>query len=286
MLKLALGRNILLIATLLLAAGVSAEEEDGQLDESGFARRGFYVGIGGSYASPMGWNSDFDNDLNEEATDLANQNATANYQTITPPDNRRYPLVPLDITIDGADLEDGLLGVNAVIGYRAGERVAFEVEVEWLTDSSQSNLDVESDMGGSTGVQTVKVEEIWTITANVKVYPPITGRFQPFGVFGVGLQHAKLEFDVETADLETMDTPPTDPNNPFFRPPVDVPADFQIRRTKSQLDGAMRLGAGIDVYATSNIAVELSATYVLPFTEVGSITSDYLAFGWRVLYRF
>ncbi len=284
MLKLALGRNILLIATLLLAAGVSAEEEEDQLDESGFARRGFYVGIGGSYASPMGWNSDFDNDLNEEATDLANQSAAANYQTITPPDNRRYPLVPLAITIDGAGLEDGLLGVNAVIGYRAGERVAFEVEVEWLTDSNKTNLDFESNISGSTGVHTAKIEEIWTITANVKVYPPLTGRFQPFGVFGVGLQHAKLEVDVETSGLMTMDRPPA--TGPAARPPVDVPADFQIKRTESQVDGALRLGAGIDVYATSNIAIELSATYVLPFSEVGSITSDYVALGWRVLYRF
>ena len=111
-----------------------------------------------------------------------------------------------------------------------------------------------------------------------------SSRIRTFGVFGVGLQHAKLEFDVETAGLETMDTPPT--TGPFARPPVDVPADFQIRRTKSQLDGALRVGAGIDVYATSNIAVELSATYVLPFAEVGSITSDYVALGWRVLYRF
>ncbi len=45
MLKLAPGRNILLIATLLLAAGVSAEEEDGQLDESSFARRGFSTAL-------------------------------------------------------------------------------------------------------------------------------------------------------------------------------------------------------------------------------------------------
>ena len=72
MLKLALRRSVLLIATFLLAAGVSAEEED-ELDESGFARRGFYIGVGGSAGWPIDLNSDFDNDLNEELTDLASE---------------------------------------------------------------------------------------------------------------------------------------------------------------------------------------------------------------------
>ena len=153
-----LGR-IALVATLLLAAAASAEEEEGQVEGPVYARPGFYVGAGGTSGFPVGWDSDADNDLNEEATDLANESAT---------NNLGARIVLLDIVVDGADLEDVLLGVNGVVGYRAGERVAFEVEAEWLIDSNKSNLDVT----GSAGSHTAEVEEIWTLTANVRMFPP------------------------------------------------------------------------------------------------------------------
>ena len=96
------------------------------------------------------------------------------------------------------------------------------------------------------------------------------------------MQHAKFEFDVDTDDLMTIAPPkPLTPG-----PPLDVPADFKLKSSDSGLTGAIRVGAGIDVYATSNIAVELNTTYVLPFEKVGSVTSDYMSLVLRVLYRF
>ena len=243
----------LLIASFVLAHGASAVmEEDG---ESEFVRTGFYLGAGGSAAFPNNWNKDFDNDLNEKATDLANG---------------------LKVTVDGADLENAQFGVNGVIGYRAGALVAFEVEGEWLISSNKTDLNVNN----STGSHTAEVDEIWTLTANVKVYPPFTGwlkpfaRFQPFAKVGLGVQHSKLDTDIATSGLTT---------------------DFQIKKTTTKLDGALRFGGGIDIYATRNIVCELNATYVVPFAELGSTTregrggtvnADYVSVQWRLVYRF
>ena len=82
-----LGR-VALVATLLLAATASADEEEGEVEVLVYARPGFYVGVGGSYGSPVGWDSDFDNDpLEEEASDLANQNAMDDLESRNPPPN-------------------------------------------------------------------------------------------------------------------------------------------------------------------------------------------------------
>ena len=62
--------------------------------------------------------------------------------------------------------------------------------------------------------------------------------------------------------------------------------DFRIKSSDTKLDGVVRLGGGIDIYATPNIVAAFSATYVAPFAEVGSMTTDYVAIGWRILYRF
>jgi hypothetical protein len=176
--------------------------------------------------------------------------------------------------IDGADLEDGLLGVNGVIGYRAGERVAFEVEAEWLADSNKSDLDV----AGSTGSHTVEIGEIWTLTANVRMFLPTDWRIQPSVIFGLGLQHSKLDVDLVTEGLETTD------NLGTFD---DLDADFELDRSRTKLTGAIRVGGGIDFYATPNIVGQLNATYVLPFNDVGSVmTTDYVSVVWRLIYRF
>ena len=66
-----------------------------------------------------------------------------------------------------------------------------------------------------------------------------------------------------------------------------MPADFATRESRTKLTGVVRLGAGIDVYATSNFVAQLGTTYVMPFDEVASIlTADYISLSWRLIYRF
>jgi opacity protein-like surface antigen len=286
---------VLLFASFALAHGASAVMEEDEGDESVFVRKGFYLGVGGTAAFPHNWNSDFDGELNDEATDLANQNAQL-YLDFFPPGGDS--IVPLSITVDGADLEDAQFGMNGVLGYRAGALVAFEVEGEWLITSNKTHLDVnaksEPQPGNlirqsSTGSHAAEVSEIWNITANVKIYPPFIGwlrhleRFQPFAKVGLGAKHSKLDIDIETAGLAT-----TNERKPIDAPPplIVAPADFQIKRDDTNIDGVLRVGGGIDIYATRNIVSEINATYVLPFSDVGFLKTDYVSVQWRLVYRF
>lgn len=255
----------LLVATLGVSAAAAAEEEI-EPDGPVFARSGFYAGAGGTTAFPVGWDSDFDNDLNEDASAFANQTAESNFGSSN--------IVPLELTVDDADLEDALLGVNGVIGYRVGERVAFEIEGEWLVDSNKTDLDVT----GSTGSHTAEIEEIWTLTANVRMFLPFDWRVQPSVLFGLGLQHSELDVRIATSGLTTTDEPTET---------IIIPADFRARESRTKLTGAIRVGGGIDAYATRNIVAQLNASYVLPFDEVASVmTTDYVSVVWRVIYRF
>jgi hypothetical protein len=179
--------------------------------------------------------------------------------------------VPLAVVVDGADLEAGFWGINGLIGYRVAELVAFEVEGEWLFGSNETDLDVDA----STGTHRAEVGDIWTVTANLKVLP-FDGRFQPFGLFGLGVQHSSLEVEIVTSGLTTTTTPP----------PVVVPADFVLRSNESITDGALRAGIGLDAYATENIVAQVKVGYVLPFSEVGDLRTDYVSIQWGLIYRF
>lgn len=265
-----LGR-IALVATLLAATPVSAAEEDGQAAGPVYARPGFYLGVGGSSAFPMDWNGDVDDrELSDEAAERANQNAAVDLDGINP----NAMLLELEtVVVDGADLEDVLLGVNAVVGYRVAETVAFEVEAEWLFGSNKSSLDV----AGSMGSHSIEVEEIWTLTANARMFLPTDWWVQPSAIVGLGLQHSKLKTDIVTSGVMTTNTTGT----------IPVDADFRIQETDTKLDGALRVGAGIDVYVTPNIVGQLNATYVMPFADVGRIMGpDYISLVWRLVYRF
>lgn len=84
--------------------------------------------------------------------------------------------------------------------------------------------------------------------ANLKLYP-LRGRFQPFVTLGAGA--------------------------------------LQIEETGTgadEWDFAGRLGGGIDVYVTEQIAVSLDTTYVLPTDLLQGY--EYVSFGWGLLYRF
>jgi hypothetical protein len=279
--------------SLAFAHAASAVMEEGEDEGSIFTRSGFYLGAGGTAGFPHGWNRDFDGHLNDEASDRANQNAQAALDAI---DNSQ-DIVPLSVTVNGSDLEDAQFGINGVFGYRAGALVAFEVEGEWLITSDKTHLDVNAESGSqpdnvirqsSTGYHMSEISDIWTITANVKLYPPFIGwlrhleRFQPFAKVGLGIQNSKLEYEIESSGLTTTNEQPG--NNP--PPLIIVPADFTIKKTETNLDGALRVGGGFDIYATRNIVSEINATYVLPFSEVGFVKTDYVSVQWRLVYRF
>jgi len=276
-------------ASLALAHGAAAVMDEDEGGESEFVRTGFYLGVGGTAAFGHHWDNDVDDHLNEDASDLATENAQAALD-LNPP--ATDTVIPVTIQVNGADLEDALFGVNGVIGYRAGALVAFEVEGEYLISSNESGLNVDSVqvlaeddfdvLQSSTGTHWAKIEDIWAITANVKIYPPFEGwlkpleRFQPFAKVGLGVLHSKFSTEVESEGLTTTNTAETQ----------EVPADFRLKSSDSNIDGALRVGGGIDIYATRNLVAEINTTYVLPFSDVGFLKTDYVSVQWRLVYRF
>lgn len=256
----------------LLAVPSFAQDEESGPD---FARNGPYLGIGGVFMQPGEWARDFDHNYTNDASRIATKNAKAALAVIQPSAVLSPPVA--SIFIDGVDLHP-MWGVGGVAGWRVARNLGLEVEGEWIDGSNESSFTVMNtgDPGG------LKIDDIWTITLNVRVYP-FTGRVQPFAVAGVGLQHSSFEdFGRSTGNTTTGVIPNTNP------PTVvqNVPADFQLNERKTKTDGALRAGAGLDVYLTPHVAGELKVDYVIPFVPTGQVHVDYLSVRLGLLYRF
>jgi opacity protein-like surface antigen len=269
----------------LLAAAASAQPAGAPADAPDFARTGIYAGIGGTYAPPSSRDGDFYNDIDGVASDASKANGTANLEVLKEElglnQNALLDAVDVTFTSTGGDLDDGPLGINAFVGYRIHEHVAFEVEGEWLAGSNETSFVI--DNTGDTG--SAKVKDVWTATSNVKLFP-WTGRLQPFLLIGIGAHHSALDVDAATSGLETTaSVGNTTVKDPDTGEDLLVPADFTLESSE-KVTGAIRVGLGADIYANRHVAVELKADYVYPFRQVGNIKTDYYSLGWRLLYRF
>jgi opacity protein-like surface antigen len=132
----------------IVCSGVALTAED-EIDPEDFARRGWMLGVAGSYAI-------------ETFQDDAESNL------------ERVLGVPTKLSVDNS------FGFRGLGGYRCHRRFSAEFEIEWL-DGFESDF---SSVGfGEVGEY--KFETI-VYTTNVKGYL-LTGRFQPFLLVGAGL---------------------------------------------------------------------------------------------------
>jgi opacity protein-like surface antigen len=125
--------------------------------------------------------------------------------------------------------------------------------------------------------------ETWSFTLDGKIYPvqavhalldyfetgvgPWPNRVQPFLITGFGYQ------DFDNKKLRDFLSRASIGNNVF------PPEGFE------DWDFIVRLGGGLEVYATKNIAISIDATYVLPLSN-DMHDLDYVTIGWGFLYRF
>ncbi len=144
------------------------------------------------------------------------------------------------------------VGLQARLGYRFHPRFAAEYQFEWITDV---DIDVQGVGFGNGAFQL----ERWASTANVKAYLA-TDTVQPFLLVGLGV----LTVEVDGS-------------------PVDDSGVFK-QLSVHETDFAARFGAGLEVYATENIVINLEASYVLPAGNLKNF--DYVSIGWGFQYRF
>ena len=128
--------------------------DEAEIVEDDFARRGWFVGVAGSYAFAT-----FEDDAE---------------------DNFAKTLGPaVDLSVDDS------AGFNGRVGYRCNRRFAAEVQTEWIDgfdgDLTQPRVDP---------LANVEFDPI-VVTANVKGYL-LTGRYQPFLLVGAGAMTADV----------------------------------------------------------------------------------------------
>jgi opacity protein-like surface antigen len=130
-------------------------------------------------------------------------------------------------------------GFNVRAGYRVHRNVAVEALYERYTE-------FDSDPFGNI--------KAWSASANAKVYP-ITGRWQPYGLVGLGYLGAEAH-----------------DNNPLTGSPSD--GGFM-----------MRFGAGMDANITENWQIGPEVAYVLPFGDVDDLDMVTISGGVRYNFR-
>lgn len=149
-------------------------------------------------------------------------------------------------------------GFHAAVGYRAHPRVALQARFEYLPSS-----EVRGTLAGS-DVSLIQMTN-FNITADVKAFL-LTGRFQPYGLIGIGVAHTTLEDDTGA---------------------------WIGGGTHGDAAIAGRFGGGIDVYVTRNIAVYGEGSYLLSDTLDFDIagypvtqSTEYGSVGGGLMFRF
>jgi len=188
-----------------------------------YERKGWFVSLAGSYALPT-----YEDDLE---SDLSSRLGT-----------------PVGVSVDNS------LGVGGDAGYRCHRYFSTAVQFEQVMGFK------EDYSVPSTGARAAADVDPLTVTTNFKAHLPL-GRFQPFGLVGVGMMAASTK--ERNAAEEALGATATNESKGV----------------------ALRFGAGMDFYATKNIVLNVGAGYVLPLGNNIKYL-NYISVGWGVQYRF
>ena len=140
------------VLSIVCASVALTTEEDAEQGE--FARRGWLIGVAGSYAIET-FKDDAESDLQDGFG----------------------PTASLSV--------DNSLGFNGRVGYRCHRWFSAEVEVEWL-----DRFKTDASVAGFSNIQ-IDIEPI-VVTTNIKGYF-LTGRYQPFLLVGGGVMTAEAK---------------------------------------------------------------------------------------------
>lgn len=147
--------------------------------------------------------------------------------------------------LTGSTSGENAFGVNGRVGYRFLRYLAAELELEWING-------LEGRPGGNE-------VDLFPLALNLKFYPlggllreGWPARVQPFLQAGPSWVWAS--------------------------------ADRSGGNTQKEGGFAGRMGAGLEIYLTQNLALTADAKYMLPTNELDDL--DYISVGWGLLWRF
>jgi opacity protein-like surface antigen len=138
----------------VVCSSIALTSED-EVDKDDFARRGWMVGVAGSYA-----------------VETFQDDAESDFQAVVGPE--------VNLSVDDS------FGFNGRVGYRCHRRFSAEVEVEWL-----DGFDADLTQPGVSQLANVSFEPL-VVTTNVKGFI-LTGRYQPFLLLGAGAMTADIK---------------------------------------------------------------------------------------------
>jgi opacity protein-like surface antigen len=148
-----------------------------------------------------------------------------------------------DVGVAGADVNSKTAtGFSIYAGYRIMPYLAAELEFEMFPDA---HVDVELP-----GFDSEKLGEVetWVLMSNAKVFA-LTGRLQPFILFGIGVASNSFEDSVGAG--------------------ID----------EQEYDFAFRVGGGVDVHITELISTWARCTYLHNAGDVEGVNFNYVSFG-------
>jgi opacity protein-like surface antigen len=137
-------------------------------------------------------------------------------------------------------------------GRRCNTRFSVELQFDWIDDFGGKIISTDPDPDVVTN--NVKFSPI-VVTTNLKLYL-LTGRFQPYGLVGVGL----IAIDATTTSV----------------------IGVQTHQTTGLL--AVRFGGGLDFYLTRSWVLSAQADYVYSATDIETL--DIFNVGFGVSYRY
>jgi opacity protein-like surface antigen len=248
------GGGVMALGCMAIALLTQDDEAEGEEEAERYDRRGFFVGLSGSYAR--------ENFSDSDVVDLIDGELQDNLRLL-----RGTPVLPSPpgdrgvYTFNLEDVDSDAFGATGRGGYRCHPRISAELQFEKVTDFDGSIMENGTPSNDSARNFDLELESL-VFTNNLKGHL-LTGRTQPFALLGVGF----MRMESKAYDSTGAST--------------DGRAANARERT---VNVAFRYGAGLDFYLTKNVVMTAEGSYLMPLGKLDGL--DYYQFGVGLQYRF
>ena len=237
-----------------MAIALLTQDDEAEDEEERYDRRGFFVGLSGSYARENFSDSDVVNLVDGELQDGLRLLRGTPVDPSPPGDPGVY-------TFSLDDVDSDTFGAAGRGGYRCHPYISAELQFEALADFD--GLIRENGTPSNDWARNFDLElETLVFTDNLKGHL-LTGRTQPFVLLGVGFMRMESKAYDSKGGL--------------------IPGRA-AQASERTVNVAFRYGAGLDFYLTKNVVMSAEGSYLMPLGKLDGL--DYYQFGVGLQYRF